>query len=528
MPLSRLRARRLLAGALGVLVLGGLVGSPTVQGTAAAESGPVSNLIVGATAELTQHVGTWTSTSNGALATRVWLGGLGSLAATSKLVGPVRVQTGIGRHGTVPVTPSGVYTGTFAVRASSVSAQSSGYLAWYDATGAEIGTDRVAGSRTTDASNYWTWITVSGLAPERAAYVSLGAVFESTVAKETHYLALPRLVVAEGGSSDLAGPLRTSGNKIYDAHGEQVVLRGVNRSGAFNTTNPDKRSRHDIDRIKAWGGNAVRITLAQYVWLPGCKAYDPAMPGIVDEVVSWINDAGMLAILDLQWSAPTCDTNGLNPMPDPKSTLFWEQVATRYANEPLVAFDLFNEPHSVSDQVWAEGGTATTASGVTYDAVGMKDLYRTVRGTGAQNLVFIGGLNYASTWPSTAPLADTTNVVYAVHAYNCDAPAKCTYGTGASWLLERFVEAGKTSPIMVTEFGWPDAASRNAHVYNNNVISFAEKQGWGWMPWTWPVNGDCHTNVWFDLIANGSCDVGDTYQPSPAGMPILQGLTRNR
>ena len=214
-------------------------------------------------------------------------------------------------------------------------------------------------------------------------------------------------------------------------------------------------------------------------------------------------------------------------MPDSNSSVFWQQVASRYQANPLVAFDLFNEPHGVSDTVWADGGPTTTDSGVPYQAVGMRTLYGVVRGTGAQNLIFVGGLGYASTWPSTAPLAGTSNVVYAVHAYNCDRPSTCTNGTGIGWMLDRFVTPGQTNPIMVTEFGWPAAGTREAQAFNTNVITFAEKQGWGWMPWAWPVNGNCHTSTYWDLIADSSCAVGDTYQPSPAGMPILTGLRAN-
>jgi aryl-phospho-beta-D-glucosidase BglC (GH1 family) len=366
---------------------------------------------------------------------------------------------------------------------------------------------------------------VSGIAPTGTSYVALGASVPTAAAGETHYLATPVLTTGATGSPALNGPLSTAGNKIYDVNGAPVTLRGINRSGTYNSA-PDTLSQYDIDRIKAWGGNAVRITIGQHVWMPGCTTYDPTTRGKVDQAVKWINAAGMLAILDLQWTAPTCSSGGQNPMPDQKSVLFWRDVATTYANAPLVAFDLFNEPHGVSDEVWANGGQATTDNGTTYQAVGMQTLYDTVRSSGADNLVLINGLGWASTWPSTAPLPNTTNVVYAVHAYNCGTPETCTNGTGISWMLDRFVSPGRAHPIMVSEFGWP-ATGLDAQTFNRNVISFAEAQGWSWMPWTWPVNGNCDQNVSFDLVANDSCGDGKTYQPAPAGMPILTGLRAN-
>jgi hypothetical protein len=516
--------RRTVALALGVTLVGGALGVPVVSGLAgAATTLTTTNLVGGATLSLTSGTGSWTGTNVAKLTTKLWPAS-GSLVITSKAAGSAVVQTGTGRRA-LAATAGQVYSGSFKVQAKTVGAKVRPFLAWYDAAGAELAQERVLSAQTTDVVGTWTGTIVSGIAPSGARYVALGAIVPTATAGETHYLATPSLTAGGGGSRDLVGPLHTAGNRVYDANGAVVTLRGVNRSGTYNSA-PDTLSQYDVNRIKAWGGNAVRITIGQHVWMPGCATYDPATRGIVDQAVKWVNAAGMLAILDLQWTAPTCESGGQNPMPDAKSVLFWQDVAAVYRNAPLVAFDLFNEPHDVSDDVWANGGTATTATGVTYQAVGMLKLYNTVRNTGAENLVIVNGLGWASTWPTTAPLPGTTNVVYGVHAYNCGSPTTCTYGTGISWMLDRFVSPGRSVPIMVSEFGWP-ATGVDAQTFNRNVISFAEAQGWGWMPWTWPVNGNCDPVVAFDLIAKGSCVEGGTYQPAPAGMPILSGLRAN-
>ena len=43
-------------------------------------------------------------------------------------------------------------------------------------------------------------------------------------------------------------------------------------------------------------------------------------------------------------------------MPDPNSAAFWKDVATAYKNHPAVIFDLYNEPHDVSWDIWLRGG----------------------------------------------------------------------------------------------------------------------------------------------------------------------------
>lgn len=515
--------RLVLVAALAVVLVGGPLSLSPSGHEAVAATTTSTNLLVGHTATL-ESTGTWSGNSNvSRLTTGSWTG-VRALRVTSKKRQSAEVQTG---KSAVRALPGSVYTGQFLVAGRAVPDTVRGVLRFYDSGGRQIA-EPVLGPLVPEPTTNWGYVSAVAIAPPQSAFVTLAASFPGVLKNETHDLTSPVLTATTGGSSAVAGPLRTVGNKIVDANGEVVVLRGVNRSGAYNTTNPDRLSRYDFEQIKAWGANSVRITIGQYVYLPGCPAYDPATAGIIDEAVSWATDLGMVAILDLQWSAPTCDTNGLNPMPDPRSKVLWETLASRYAQHPLVAFDLFNEPHSVSDQVWAHGGTARTASGVSYTAIGMKELYDTVRGTGAQNLVFIGGPDYASRWPTTAPLTGTSNVVYAVHAYNCDSPSSCTYGTGSSWLLDRFVEPGKTHPIMVTEFGWPTSDAREATQFNNGVIQFAERQGWGWMPWSWQVNGNCTPGAWWSLIANATCDVGDTYQPNAAGLPVLVGLQNNR
>ena len=69
---------------------------------------------------------------------------------------------------------------------------------------------------------------------------------------------------------------------------------------------------------------------------------------------------------------------------------------------------------------------------------------------------------------------------------------------------------------MVTEFGWPD---KNDGTFIGNVINGAESKGWGWIAFAW----DGTTYGLFDLITVS----GTTFEPSPAGMPVVAGLTYN-
>src|ERR1035437_2761692 len=95
----------------------------------------------------------------------------------------------------------------------------------------------------------------------------------------------------------------------------------------------------------------------------------------------------------------------------PGSTEFWSQVAARFANNPLAAFDLYNEAHDISNQVWLNGGTVPKYSIFPYQTTGMQQLYDAVRATGARNLVHVSGNNWANTPPTT--LVRGSNIAYA-------------------------------------------------------------------------------------------------------------------
>jgi aryl-phospho-beta-D-glucosidase BglC (GH1 family) len=227
----------------------------------------------------------------------------------------------------------------------------------------------------------------------------------------------------------------------------------------------------------------------------------------------------MLAMLDLHFnSVIPCSTPGLQEMADAPSALtFWQEVARRYGPNPLVGFDLYNEPHDISDAVWRNGGAATHA-GVPFIAAGMQQLYDAVRSQGASNLVFVSGNHWGSTVPDAAPLAGF-NVVYAVHAYTCPVslPPECDSPTplDPSSLLGPWVSLSSHVPVVITEFGWPDP---NDGRYITNVVKFAEAHGWGWTAFAW----DGTTSGKFDLLAD--VGPGASYRPTPAGIAVLSGL----
>ena len=125
---------------------------------------------------------------------------------------------------------------------------------------------------------------------------------------------------------------------------------------------------------------------------------------------------GMAVIIDLH-SSDKGDLSaqcGGQLMADSNSVTFWHQVATKYKNDPLVLFELYNEPHDIPWNIWVNGGN----TGAGFTTPGMQTLYNTVRATGANNTVIIGGLGYAYDLSNvTANAIIGFNIMYASHPY---------------------------------------------------------------------------------------------------------------
>jgi endoglucanase len=232
--------------------------------------------------------------------------------------------------------------------------------------------------------------------------------------------------------------------------------------------------------------------------------------------VRLVTELGMVALLDLHWNSLTsCGSYGQQPMADyPGAINFWQQVAARYKNNPLVAFDLYNEPHGISDQVWRFGGDVEW-NGETFHAAGMQQMYAAVRGTGARNLVIASGQRWGNLWPSTAPLAGD-NIVYGIHAYTCPLhpPPNCDNGApyDPNQYFKYWSTASERVPVAVTEFGWPNPQDGR---YITAVTQYAAARGWGWTAFSWA------NTSWgaFSLLANAG--PGSAYEPQPTGEALL-------
>jgi hypothetical protein len=152
----------------------------------------------------------------------------------------------------------------------------------------------------------------------------------------------------------------------------------------------------------------------------------------------------------------------------------------------------------------------------------MQQLYDAVRAAGADNLVLIGGLVWAS---DLSQVPDNRisgyNILYATHPYS-DAPEKAPGRWDAGWGF-----LTKTDPVIVTEFGdRVDCGMDNLiQNYVSALITYADSHFASWTAWAW-FPGGCSfpalINDWQGTPTSGAGTVVQTAlkgysQPAPDG-----------
>jgi hypothetical protein len=326
----------------------------------------------------------------------------------------------------------------------------------------------------------------------------------------------------------ITGPapaLHVSGNKILTAAGKTNRLLGVNMSsgefacvqgkGVFDN-NPVNQAA--VDAMKTWNIRSVRIPLNEDCWLgtfgtPSGATYQQAVKAFVDLLVA----NGINPILDLHWNhgaytgnASACaDVNATcqKPMPDAQfAPTFWSQVATMFKGDNAVVFDLFNEPFpdaannfSNATAAWTclrDGGTCT---GITYQVAGMQSLVNAVRATGASNVIMTAGLTWTNDltqWLTFKPTDSAGNLVASWHSYNFNACVNTT-----CWDSTIGTTAAQV-PVVAGEIG----QNTCAHDYIDQVMTWADAHGVGYLAWTWNAWGICpgSGNVLIDDFAGAA------------------------
>lgn len=328
--------------------------------------------------------------------------------------------------------------------------------------------------------------------------------------------------------------LMVQGNQVVNSLGCTVHLNGVDVDGlefvSSSTSGSWPGTLQGVAQmaVTGWHSTIIRLPLSQDFWFGCGGSNENTYQGIVQSIVNYCSGQGVYVLLDLHWSGESSTatapcgtgwgsdhTTAQQPMADANAVTFWASVATAYANNPAVLFDLYNEPYDLGNDnpggidtsgyaVWLKGGTLGNA---TFTTPGMQVLLNAVRATGANNICLMGGLHWCANL-NGLPASSITNfgngVMFAAHIYG----ANDGFDSG-SWDGEVPNSILSNYPVFVGEYG-PDGSS-NEQTQSADASSF-DKPFFTWLTSTsgilgstaWSFTINSWPNLYTDSPANFS------------------------
>ena len=325
--------------------------------------------------------------------------------------------------------------------------------------------------------------------------------------------------------------LHVVGNQIVNTDDKPVWLQGVNIVSLEWSAGGERVMKSALVAVEDWKANAIRLPVKEEYWFgktAGQKDGGAAYRQLVENVITLVANRGAYVVLDLHRFLA----------PKDEHVAFWKDAAKTYKNHPAVLFDLFNEPHGVSWEVWRNGGfvaektqpanadenafltpeeKANAAKG--FQSPGMQRLVEAVRETGARNIVIAGGLDWAYDLSGIAngfALIEPggNGIVYSTHIY----PWK------RDWAGKVLLVADK-HPIFVGEVGAdikkmsfiPAEAQEDAVTWVPEMLGLIQKHKLHW------------TGFSFHPKASPVMITGWDYAPTPVwGQPAKDALSGKR
>ncbi len=197
----------------------------------------------------------------------------------------------------------------------------------------------------------------------------------------------------------LPPPLHVVGHELHTPAGGAVWLQGVAIPSLEWSAGGENILKSIDMALGEWKANCVRLCVREHFWVgKGPYQNDGGMRyrQLVEDAVNACGAKGAYLVLDLHdYRAP-----------QEKHAEFWKDMAKRFQNHPAVIFELLNEPHDISWEVWQKGGpvydqkTSTDVAAenkqalVKFQSIGMQKLVDVIRETGAKNLIIAGGLDW--------------------------------------------------------------------------------------------------------------------------------------
>lgn len=322
------------------------------------------------------------------------------------------------------------------------------------------------------------------------------------------------------------GFLRADGQRIVNEKGENILLKGIGLGGwmlqegymlriykdgqqnkirsrmeeligkentgrFYQAWLNNHTTRADIDALKAWGFNSVRLPMHYSLYtLPiekePVKGKDTWLKEgfrLTDSLLAWCKANQMYLILDLH-AAPGGQGNDLNisdgdlskPMlwnsgeNQRKMVALWRKLAQRYANEPWIgAYDIINEPnYGFEDPINDKNGLKEKKNEPLRKL--MVDITKAIREVDKKHLIIIEGNGWGNNYNNILPVWDN-NMALSFHKYwNHNRQAD----------IQHILDTREKHNVPV----WLGETGENSNVWFTEAIHLLETHniGWAWWP----------------------------------------------
>jgi hypothetical protein len=343
--------------------------------------------------------------------------------------------------------------------------------------------------------------------------------------------------------------LRKADNKLINASGEQVILRGVNYpeycaspGGLWRAQGEDTwqnnqiyRQQAVIDNLNAianWGCNVIRLHLPIEYWVNDTNNFKNNLKNMI----SLAGERGIYVIIEFcsNFAYPDTARGGLpygiyapegqyqTQMPNRNAFVnLWKNLASELSSVDNVIYEAYNEPNG-SDDIKKE-----------YFAM-MQDLINAIRSTNALQPVIIQwgfgawvNVQYANqprslNWVYDYPLHDpVNNLIISTHNY-----ANCIHtGDGSVYVGYDYAnvltyadkclidKVAREFPLIIGEIGAINGRSEEIESMKNCLKRFNELQI-GYLGWSW-------TNYYqYALLNPGKW----TFSPNPQGQILITAI----
>ena len=259
--------------------------------------------------------------------------------------------------------------------------------------------------------------------------------------------------------------MHVSGNKLYDGNNKEFIFRGINIAHAWYAD----KTQYSISQIAALGANSARFVLA-------CgKTYAKTLYSEVKQIINWCENKGLVCVLELHDFTGSDDPSDITY----RALNYWIEMKDLVnAHKKYIIINIANEWQGT----WNKGNLW----GDTYVSV-----VKSMRSNGIENCLMVDASGYAQ---ETGPIikdakrvlqADPNkNVMFSYHVYSA-------LGKDDSTLLAGFNGLKNTGVCWIAgEFGfWQNGGD----VVYKTLMSYCQKNGIGWIAWSWSGNGGIDT-----------------------------------